>query len=241
MRLVLVSNGPGELYTWVRPVLREIRHRLPEAHASIALIPCQFAGGAEAEIAATFEPDALTTPAQFLRAAATGSAPAELRPAPGEGGAVIGLGGNGALAVKLGRSLGLPAFRYSFEPVWLRGLEALLLPDPGTQQRAVRGGAPSARTAVVGNLVADAVEAAEGVPDRGAPHVLLFAGSRDAFALHLIPTMGTSPSQCPAPSSGITSGRFSGSTTTLGTPATPSSRVLVPGMVTATSALTMWA
>lgn len=189
VRLVLVSNGPGELYTWVRPVLREVRRRWPEAHASIALIPCQFAGGAEAEIAATFEPDALTTPAQFLRAAATGSAPAELRPAPGESGAVIGLGGNGALAVKLGRSLGLPAFRYSFEPVWLRGLEALLLPDAGTQQRAVRGGAPNARTAVVGNLVADAVEAADGVPDRGAPHVLLFAGSRDAFALHLIPFM----------------------------------------------------
>lgn len=183
---MLVSNGPGELYTWVRPVLREIRRRLPDAHASIALIPCQFACGAEAEIAATFEPDVLTTPAQFLRAAATGSAPSELKEVPSTGGAVIGLGGNGALAVKLGRNLGLPAFRYSFEPVWLRGLEALLLPDAGTQQRAVRGGAPTERTAVVGNLVADAVEQAEPLPERGSPHVLLFSGSRDAFAVHLI-------------------------------------------------------
>ncbi|MBX3143219.1 MAG: hypothetical protein KF813_05660 [Trueperaceae bacterium] len=186
---MLVSNGPGELYTWVRPVLREIRRRLPDAHASIALIPCQFACGAEAEIAATFEPDVLTTPAQFLRAAATGSAPSELKEVPSTGGAVIGLGGNGALAVKLGRNLGLPAFRYSFEPVWLRGLEALLLPDAGTQQRAVRGGAPTERTAVVGNLVADAVEQAEPLPERGSPHVLLFSGSRDAFAVHLIPFM----------------------------------------------------
>ncbi len=189
MRFVLVSNGPGELYTWVGPVLREIRRRLPDAHASIALVPCQFACGAEAQIAASFEPDALTTPAQFVRAAATGSAPTELKGEEGEGGAVIGLGGNGAFAVKLARNLGLPAFRYSFEPAWLTGLDALLLPDAGTQQRALRAGAPSARTAVVGNLVADAVESADSVPNRGAPHVLLFAGSRDAFALHLIPFM----------------------------------------------------
>lgn len=189
MRLVLVSNGPGELYTWVRPVLAELRRSRPDAHAAIALIPCQFAGGAEAEIAATFQPDALTTPAQFVRAVASGHAPDELRPVTGERGAVIGLGGNGALAVRLGRQLGLPAFRYSFEPHWLRGLECLLLPDEPTRQRAVRAGAPSSRTLAVGNLVADAVVAAEPVADPGAPHVLLFAGSRDAFAVHLIPFM----------------------------------------------------
>ena len=54
--LVLVSNGPGELYTWVRPVLAELRRQAPERRVSISLIPCQFASGHETKIAETFGP-----------------------------------------------------------------------------------------------------------------------------------------------------------------------------------------
>ena len=187
-QVVLVSNGPGELYTWVRPVLDELRRAAPGVRTAISLVPCQFAGGNEASIAQTFEPDVLTTPAQYIRGAALGLAPEGLQPleAPGRG-AVVGLGGNAALAVALGKRLGFPAYRYSFEPNWHRGLEALLVPDDHTRQRAVRGGAPAERVRVVGNLVADAVGDASPARDPGSPHVLLFAGSRDAFATHLIP------------------------------------------------------
>ena len=72
---VLVSNGPGELYTWTLPVLRELRLRDPTLKISISLIPCQFASGHEVDIARGFGADAVTTPSQYLRAAAgTGSA-----------------------------------------------------------------------------------------------------------------------------------------------------------------------
>ncbi len=195
-QVVLVSNGPGELYTWVRPVLEELRANHPHLDVSISLIPCQFAGGNEPAIAATFAPDALSTPAQYLRAAAVGAAPEPLvdlarrddRAASGKG-VVIGLGGNGAMAVALGKRLGYPAYRYSFEPYWHAGLAGLLVPDDNVQRRALRGGAPARLTSVVGNLVADAVKASEPVAQPGEPHVLLFGGSRDGFALHLIPLM----------------------------------------------------
>lgn len=200
-QVVLVSNGPGELYTWVRPVLDELRANYPDLDVSISLIPCQFAGGNEPAIAATFQPDALSTPAQYLRAAAVGAAPEPLvqlaqrggsdRNAAGQdnGGVVIGLGGNGAMAVALGKRLGYPAYRYSFEPYWHAGLAGLLVPDDTVRKRALRGGAPSDLTSAVGNLVADAVKASAPVAERGSPHVLLFGGSRDGFALHLIPLM----------------------------------------------------
>lgn len=187
--MVLVSNGPGELYTWVRPVLEELRRSAPETRVSISLVPCQFAGGNEAAIAETFQPDALTTPTQYLRAAASGAAPRGLKEDAAGNGAVIGLGGNAALTVALGKRLGFPSFRYSFEPHWQKGLDLLMVPDPQVVTRAVRRGAPKAAVRVVGNLVADAVQAAERVPDAGSPHVLLFAGSRDSFAVHLIPFM----------------------------------------------------
>lgn len=189
-QLVLVSNGPGELYTWVRPVIDEARRAAPNARLAIALVPCQFSGGNEPSIAATFGPDVLTTPQQYLRASAIGSVPEELR-AGGTGlpGAVIGLGGSAGYAATLGKRLGYPAFRYSFEPNWHGGLEALLVPDETVREKALRRGAPAARVRVVGNLVADAVGDSPAEPAPGHPHVLLFAGSRDTFAVHVIPLL----------------------------------------------------
>ncbi|MFO7544949.1 MAG: hypothetical protein R6W77_05585 [Trueperaceae bacterium] len=190
--VVLVSNGPGELYTWTRPVLDALRKSAPDVRVAIALVPCQFASGHEAEIAATFGADVVTTPAQYLRSAAVGAAPAPLVRPRDEGdsrGVVIGLGGNVALATALGKRLGYPVARYSFEPNWHRELTFLLVPDDEVRRRAIRGGAPASSVRVVGNLVADAAHAARPAPAPGSPHVLLFAGSRDGFAVHLIPLL----------------------------------------------------
>jgi hypothetical protein len=188
-RVVLVSNGPGELTTWVRPTLRAWRLLDPSAHVSIALIPCQFASGGESELARTFDADAVTTPAEYLRAAATGRAPSALQGGADEPGVVLSMGGNGALAAALGRRLGYPVMRYSFVPYLARGIERLFVHDEGTLRKARRLGVPARRVEAIGNLVADALEHSDPAPDPGAPHVLLFAGSRDAFAVHLIPFM----------------------------------------------------
>ncbi len=184
---VLVANGPGELYTWVRPVLQELRRRSPERGVGISLIPCQFASGHETEIARGFGADVVTSPAQYLRAAATGGLPSGLDGASQEGGFVLSLGGNAGMAVTLARRLGRPAFRYSFEPGWHRGLRALFVPDERTARRARRSGAPAGRVRIVGNLVADAVQLDPPASDPGSPHIVLFPGSRDGFSVHLIP------------------------------------------------------
>ena len=57
--ILILSNGPGELSTWVRPVVRQLQQRLglglgthPEhLRVSIVLSPCPNASGMEAEIA----------------------------------------------------------------------------------------------------------------------------------------------------------------------------------------------
>ncbi len=188
-QVVLVSNGPGELSTWVRPTLRAWRALDPSARVSIALVPCQFAGGAEAALARTFGADAVTTPAEYLRAAATGRAPAALARQGDGPGVVLSMGGNGALAVRLARALGFPTMRYSFVPYLARGIERLFVHDEATVRKARRLGVAGRRVEAIGNLVADALDDAAPAPERGDPHVLLFAGSRDAFAVHLIPFM----------------------------------------------------
>ncbi len=183
---VLVSNGPGELYTWTLPVLRELRLRDPTLKISISLIPCQFASGHEVDIARGFGADAVTTPSQYLRAAAGTGTP------PGLGadrGFVLSLGGNAGMALTLARGLGYPTYRYSFVPYWHRRLRRLFVHDERAARRARRLGAPAGRLEIVGNLVADAIEQSGRVDAAGQPHILLLAGSRDAFAIHLIPFM----------------------------------------------------
>jgi len=183
--VVLTSNGPGELYTWVRPVLEAWRRAEPDARVSIALVPCQFASGAEAEVARRLGADHVTSASQYAAAAALGRAPAGLT--DGRGGLVLSLGGGGGYGVALARRLGLPAYRYAFVPYFARGLERLFVHDERARRRARLLGAPAERVEVVGNLVADAVRSEAPVDAPGTPHVLLMAGSRDAFARHLIP------------------------------------------------------
>ena len=191
-QVVLVSNGPGELTTWVLPTLRAWRALDPHARIALTLIPCQFASGGEAALAAGFGADAVTTPAAYLRAAAVGRVPVgvvEPEAAAQDGGVVLSMGGNGGIAVALARRLGFPVMRYSFVPYLARGIQRLFVHDERTARKARRLGAPPERIEVLGNLVADALEQAEPPAVTGDPHVLLFAGSRDAFAVHLIPFM----------------------------------------------------
>ena len=181
---ILVSNGPGELYTWALPVLNELRRSHPDMRVEISLIPCQFASGNEADIARTFGADSVTTPGQTVRMLAPGPLP------PGFGaddGFVLSLGGNVAMAVRLGRRFGYPTYRYGFVPSWHRKLQMLFVNDRKTERKARLRGVPQRRLSVIGNLVADAVELAQPAAGTGHPHIVLIPGSRDGFARHLIP------------------------------------------------------
>ena len=182
--VILVSNGPGELYTWVRPVLAELRRQAPERSVTVSLVPCQFASGQETRIAETFGADHVTSPKDFLGLLA-GNRSAFGRSTR----AVLGLGGGAGLALQLAERLRAPTYRYSFVPYWHRKLTTLFVDTPRTAQRARLLGAPTSRLEVVGNLVADAVELAEPVAARGNPHILMLCGSRDGFAVHVVPFM----------------------------------------------------
>jgi lipid-A-disaccharide synthase len=182
--VVLVSNGPGELHTWLRPTLRAVRAADPDLPVRIVLVPCQFASGRETDIAADFGADAVVSPGTYLRTVPAGRAPAELG---AERGLVLQLGGNVALAAALARRLDHPLHRYAFTAGGHRDLERLYVPDPATARRARRSGTSRGRIEVVGNLVADAFEEVAPAAPRGDPHVLVLPGSRDGFARPLIP------------------------------------------------------
>ena len=52
--LVILSNGPGEVATWVRPVVRALGNR-QQVRISVLLSPCPHSTGKEAAIAANYK------------------------------------------------------------------------------------------------------------------------------------------------------------------------------------------
>ena len=56
--ILILSNGPGEITTWVRPVVKALRNKLGDdrdyARISVVLSPCSNASGKEADIALSY-------------------------------------------------------------------------------------------------------------------------------------------------------------------------------------------
>lgn len=65
LRITILTNGPGELWGWVRPVAAELRKR---GHSiSLWILPCQFASGHEREAASLLGVDKLEGPSSASR------------------------------------------------------------------------------------------------------------------------------------------------------------------------------
>lgn len=149
-RVTLVSNSPGEVSTFVRPVAEEIARKHPDWVLDVALVPCPYATGAEAQVirawglaATVFTP--FQTVGQFFRGR---------DPGPG---AVVFLGGDPWHALLLKWRFQVPALAYFAEPhswetaSWLGGFDRILAGYPHTE------GLGDAPRTFIGDLRVDAV------------------------------------------------------------------------------------
>jgi len=176
--ILLLTNGPGELSTWVPPVLSRLRREVPGARIELFLIRDQFAAGTEQAKAQALCLDALSGRAGLARRLLSGRSRGR--------GVVLMLGGAPRDAVLLGRAAGYSAFSYTFDAkAYHPGLRAVLVDSRRTRLAMQARGADPTRIAVVGNLVVDALNEA---PLQPAPEVdvLLFAGSRPFAARYLL-------------------------------------------------------
>ncbi len=185
MEAILVSNGPGELYTWVKPILKELKQNYPEIDISICLIPCQFASGDEYKIAQEFSPKNISSVKEFMKFLTTGKLPEGL--GKSKDGFVISLGGNANFAIKLAEKLNYKSYYYSFNPFWNKKLTRAFAHDEKRLKKMKRLAAKNNQVLLVGNLVADAVSLEENIEISGNPKILLFAGSRNLHSISLIP------------------------------------------------------
>ncbi|NJN38452.1 MAG: lipid-A-disaccharide synthase [Acaryochloridaceae cyanobacterium CSU_3_4] len=155
--LILLSNGPGELATWVRPVLEELQQSQPRLYSglrvSILLSPCVHAGGYELHIAQNFAGvDRVLGPDQFFSFLLWGNTADRWQWR--QQGVVVFLGGDQFYSVAIGKRLGYRIVTYAEWSVrWLPWIDRC-----GVARSEVCAKVPRryhSKLTVVGNLITD--------------------------------------------------------------------------------------
>ena len=183
--IVLVSNGPGELSTWVRPLARLLHRRLalrplvPDASLGLrlVLVPCPNATGSEHRVASSWGLFDQVLPARrfwplLLRPRRYGSWPRQ--------GVVVFLGGDQFWTVLLSARLGYRHLTYAeWVARWPRWNDRVALMGPVAAGRL--GARWRDRSREVGDLMADLSESSRSdAPLPGGPWVALLPGSKRA-------------------------------------------------------------
>ncbi len=122
--IVILSNGPGELLTWVRPVVQQLRQQAKiDLRISVILSPCPHATGKEVAIARSYpEVDRVQPPEYFWRFLLWGETAENWHWHPQ--GVVLFLGGDQFFTVAVGKRLGYRTVIYAeWDARWWRWVD----------------------------------------------------------------------------------------------------------------------
>ncbi|MDB9526172.1 lipid-A-disaccharide synthase [Oscillatoria sp. CS-180] len=154
--LVILSNGPGEITTWVKPVVAAVRQQFPlsaEIRISVILSPCPNATGREGDIARQYPEIDRVQDANHFWAFLLGGKTAETWDWRDRG-VVLFLGGDQIYPVIVGRRLGYKTVVYAeWFANWPRWIDAF-----GVMNEDLVDQAPDRfrhKYTVVGDLMSD--------------------------------------------------------------------------------------
>lgn len=153
--VLILSNAPGELATWVKPVVRELRQLLGDApvRISVVLSPCPNASGQEAEIARSYpEVDRVQAASHFYPFLLWGKTVENWD--WHDRGVVLFLGGDQFFPVVIGKRLGYRTVIYAeWEARWHRWIDRFGVMRQEIVDRAPRQYAH--KLMVIGDLMAE--------------------------------------------------------------------------------------
>ncbi|MBD1879505.1 lipid-A-disaccharide synthase [Coleofasciculus sp. FACHB-T130] len=158
--ILILSNGPGELATWVRPVVKALREQLGDDRSavriSVVLSPCPNASGKEAEIAQSYpEVDRVQGAEKFWEFLLWGKTAEnwDWR----DRGVVLFLGGDQIFPVVIGKRLGYRTVIYAeWDARWHSLIDRFGVMKPELVARVPQKYAH--KFSVVGDLMAEAAE-----------------------------------------------------------------------------------
>lgn len=174
--VLILSNGPGELTTWVKPVVQALRQQLgdrDQVRISVVLSPCTNASGQEAAIARSYpEVDRVQGAQHFFPFLLWGKTQENWDWHPR--GVVLFLGGDQFFTVVIGKRLGYRTVIYAeWEARWHRWVDRFGVMKPEIAAKIDSSNAD--KFTVVGDLMVEA-------GDRS-----VFKASADDSAFSLLP------------------------------------------------------
>jgi lipid-A-disaccharide synthase len=164
--ILILSNGPGELATWVRPVVRQVRSLLLEqdptgnlsqaVRISLVLSPCPHATGKETAIARGYqEIDRVQAPQDFMKFLLTGKTAENWQWC--QEGVVLFLGGDQIFPVIIGKRLQYKTVVYAeWSARWWQWIDQFAL-----MRSPVADTVPAKyqdKLTIIGDLMADVVQ-----------------------------------------------------------------------------------
>ncbi|MEO0430532.1 MAG: lipid-A-disaccharide synthase [Cyanobacteria bacterium J06656_5] len=157
--VLILTNGPGEVSTWVKPVVQQLRKHEPDhgkMRLSVMLSPCPHASGGEtASLRSYSEVDRVQGPVDFFRFLLLGKTTDNWD--WHSQGVVVFLGGDQLYAVWAAKRLGYRTTVYAeWEPRWLNWVDRFGMMQGGTKVAAKY----QSKLTVVGDLMADVESAA---------------------------------------------------------------------------------
>jgi lipid A disaccharide synthetase len=155
--ILILSNGPGELATWVRPTVQALRQHLgsdrTQVRISVVLSPCPHATGKEAQIAASYpEIDRVQAPEHFFPFLLSGKTAENWDWY--ESGVVLFLGGDQFFTVVIGKRLKYRTVIYAeWDARWYRWIDKFAAMKPEVVAKIPSKYAH--KFTVVGDLIAE--------------------------------------------------------------------------------------
>lgn len=185
--VVILSNGPGEVTTWVRPVVQALRQLLgyDSLRISVILSPCPHAMGREAAVVRTYpEVDRVQDSQHFWDFLLWGKTAEQWHWHPH--GVVLFLGGDQFFTLAIAKRLGYRSVVYGeWDARWPRWIDAF-----GVMNDQVRQALPQAyraKATVVGDLMVDVDSAELGGNPSETPLIGLLPGSKAAKLTQGVP------------------------------------------------------
>ncbi|MEM9805846.1 MAG: lipid-A-disaccharide synthase [Cyanobacteria bacterium P01_D01_bin.56] len=159
--VLLLTNGPGEVATWVKPVVQQLRKQEPDhekMRLSVMLSPCPHASGGETDSLTSYaEIDRVQGPTDFFRFLLTGKTAHDWD--WHAKGVVVFLGGDQLYAVWAAKRLGYGSVVYAeWEPRWLKWVDSFGMMQGDTTDKIAAKYQP--KLTVVGDLMADVTSSA---------------------------------------------------------------------------------
>ena len=188
--IVILTNAPGEIATWVRPVVKALRQGLGtdnRVRISVILSPCPHSTGKEAQIVASYpEIDRVQAAEDFFPFLLWGKTAHNWHWR--DRGIVIFLGGDQFYTLVIGKRLGYRTLVYAeWEARWYRYLDAFaVMNDRAIQKVPTRY---HHKFTVVGDLIADIVLEVAETSDDNFPTAI----ERDRTIIGLLP--GSKPAK----------------------------------------------